>query len=135
MWQPAQPPNPLSPAPKYTVSSVKKLCEISVMVRTVLRNFLMAASLFFLLAAALALGLDAMRLSSHGASCLTPLGEFWTHLDPDSLALVQGALPAQTWDLIGVWVLLQPASAVLGFVGFFLLVLRPIRERRRASFT
>lgn len=105
------------------------------MIRTILRSLLLSLALLCFVAAALALGIDGLRLSAGGPSGLTPLGEFWTKLAPDSLEGARGIIAEEVWDRIGVWLLLQPAVAVLCGVGFFLLILRPTPERRRSIFS
>jgi hypothetical protein len=105
------------------------------MIRTLLRSLLLGLALLCFFAAAFALGLDGLRLSSGAAAGLTPLGEFWGQLDPESLEGARLVISPPIWDRIGVWLLLQPAVAVLCAVGFFLLILRPMPERRRSLFS
>lgn len=105
------------------------------MIRTLLRSLLLALAVLCFFAAAFAMGLDGLRLYSGGATGLIPLGEFWTRLDPESLQLVHEMVTQAIWDTIGLWLLLQPAVAVLLGLGCFLLILRPMRERRRTPFT
>ena len=104
------------------------------MIRTFFRNLTLALALLFFLSAALALGLDALRFSSGTLSGLTPMGEFWSKLDPDSMEFVRGLIAPPVWDHIGVWLMLQPALAVLSFMGFFFLALRPVQTRKSSRF-
>lgn len=104
------------------------------MIRTFFRNLTLALALLFFLSAALALGLDGLRLSSGTLSGLTPMGEFWSKLDPDSMEFVRGLIAPPVWDHIGVWLMLQPALAVLSFMGFFFLALRPVQTRKSSRF-
>lgn len=59
-----------------------------------------------------------------GARKLTAAGELWYRLDPNSLGLTQAVtqryLFPWLWDPIAVWILLQPAAAVLGVLGFLI---------------
>jgi hypothetical protein len=105
------------------------------MIRTFIRSLLLALALLCFVAAAFALGLDGLRLSAGNAGGLTPLGEFWSRLNPESLEKTRSVIALAVWDRIGVWLLLQPAVAVLCAVGCFLLILRPMPERRRTLFS
>jgi hypothetical protein len=62
-----------------------------------------------------------------GARKLTAAGELWYRLHPDSLGLSQAVtqryLFPWLWDPIAVWVLLQPAAAVLGVIGVLIIFL------------
>jgi hypothetical protein len=74
-------------------------------------------------AALAALAIDAWAWIG-GARKLTAAGELWYRLHPDSLGLTQAVtqryLFPWLWDPIAVWILLQPAAAVLGVLGFLL---------------
>ncbi len=105
------------------------------MIRTLIRSLFLGMALLCFIAAAIALGLDAIRLSAGNSIGLIPLGEFWTKLDPHSLEVVRSVIDQAVWEDIGVWLLLQPAAAALGAVGCFFLILRPMKERRRGKFS
>ena len=105
------------------------------MIRTLIRILLLGMALLCFVGAAFALGLDAVRFNSGAGIGFTPLGEFWTKLDPNSLEVVRGVIDQAIWEEIGLWLLLQPAAAALGAVGCFLLILRPMKERRRNKFS
>ncbi len=102
------------------------------MIRTLIRSLLLFLALACFLAASFALGLDGLRLASGGVLALTPMGEFWSALDPESLSATRQLVAPAVWDRVGVWLLMQPAWVVLGFLGFFLLILRPLRDKRRS---
>jgi hypothetical protein len=59
-----------------------------------------------------------------GARKLTAAGELWRRLDPHSLSVTQDVtqryLFPWLWDPFATWVLVQPAAAVLGVLGFLL---------------
>jgi len=88
--------------------------------------------------ALLALGGDGLRWLESGHLAFVALGEFWYRLDPGSLnlaqAIVQRYLWPPLWDPAAITLLTWPAVAVLGGLGFLLLVLfrrRPPQRRRR----
>ena len=59
-----------------------------------------------------------------GARKLTATGALWHRLDEGSLEVAQSVtqryLLPWLWDPIMAWVLLQPAAAVLGVLGFLI---------------
>ena len=66
---------------------------------------------------------------------ITTVGELWFRLDPSSLEVAQPAIQRhvlpELWDPVILFVLLQPAAAVLAVPGLFSLLL--CRRRRRPS--
>ena len=76
-----------------------------------------------MVASLVALGIDAWAWFG-GARRLTLAGELWQHLDAGSLDIAQSVtrryLFPWLWDPIMIWVLKQPAAAVLGTLGFLL---------------
>lgn len=87
--------------------------------------------------ALLAAGGDGLGWLQNGHLALSPLAAFWTRIDPTSLAgfqaLVQNWLPPAAWEPGCTTLLGWPAVAVLGILGFLLLLIfrkRPPRRRR-----
>jgi uncharacterized protein (TIGR03382 family) len=87
--------------------------------------------------ALLAAGGDALGWLQNGHLALSPLGAFWTRIDPTSLAWLQAAirqsLPPAVWDPGCTTLLGWPAVLVLGALGLLLLLMfrrRPPRRRR-----
>jgi hypothetical protein len=82
---------------------------------------------WLILGAALAvLAIDAWAWLG-GARKLTAAGELWYRLDSSSLntsqAITQRYLFPWLWDPVAVWILLQPAAAVLGVLGLLIIFL------------
>jgi len=87
--------------------------------------------------AILAAGGDGLGWLQNGRLALSPLGAFWTRIDPASLAFLQAEiqqwLPAAIWDPGATTLLGWPAVAVLAVLGILLLLIfrRPPPRRRR----
>lgn len=74
-------------------------------------------SLITLAMAIMAATLDAIQSVAASAPVLTPLAVAWTAVSPQSIAFVadttMNRLSPVLWDPIALWVLSQPAAAVL----------------------
>jgi hypothetical protein len=74
-----------------------------------------------------AFALDCWRWITEGRFSPAPLGQLWYDLHPASLGLSQAAIQryvwAALWDPGIVWVLTQPAAAVLAVLGVLFAVL------------
>jgi hypothetical protein len=103
------------------------------MVRFMLR-FL---SLMALVIAVMAGTIDAIQSVSASEPVLTPLAVAWSTASPDTIALVADGimrnLHPYVWDPTAMWVLSQPAFAVLLAVSLFFWVIaykrRPVAGR------
>lgn len=90
-----------------------------------------------LVLALLAAGGDVLRTLETGALVFTPLGEWWTRIDGDSIAgtrLWVERLHPTLWDPPVAWLLRQPAVFAFGLAAIVLLLLfrrPPNRQRPR----
>jgi hypothetical protein len=107
--------------------------RISVMIRLVFRVLAMAT-----LAVAVVLAVvDATRSVLADEIVLTPLGQTWYALSPDTLGLAQAAvqrhLHPAIWDPGAIWVLTMPGFAVTGVLAllFYAIGRRPARPAGR----
>ena len=100
-------------------------------------RFLLRFAGFWLFAAALvAAVIDGAKSIAASQAVLTPLGEAWAQLAPDSLAearrgVEEGLGQPWLWELLAEWMLAAPAWLVLGLIGLILMLLG--RRRRRRS--
>ena len=93
------------------------------MIRLILR----ALSLVALVIAVMAGTIDAIQSVSASEPVLTPLAVAWSTASPDTIALVADGimrnLHPYAWDPAAMWVLSQPAFAVLLAVSLLLWVI------------
>jgi hypothetical protein len=105
------------------------------MVRFVLR-FL---SLITLVIAVMAGTIDAIQSVSASEPVLTPLAVAWSTASPDTIAVVADSimhkLHPYAWDPAAMWVLSQPAFAVLLALALFLWMLAYKRPPIAGRFT
>ena len=103
----------------------------------VIRFVLRAVSLVALVVAIMAGTIDAIQSVAASEPVLTPLAVAWSTASPDTIALVADAimhrLHPYAWDPAAMWVLSQPAFAVLLAVSLFFWAIawkkRPVAGR------
>jgi hypothetical protein len=90
--------------------------------------------LWLLAGAFIALVIDGTRSISAGRLAITQFGMAWDSLHPSSFdamrSWIEAHLPMWVWNPVALFVLLTPLWAVLGVVGFVLVVIGRKRERR-----
>lgn len=105
------------------------------MIRFVLRTI----SLVALVVAVMAGTIDAIQSVSASEPVLTPLAVAWSTASPETIALVADTimhkLHPYVWDPAAMWVLSQPAFAVLLAVSLFFWMLAYRRPSVAGRFT
>lgn len=105
------------------------------MIRFILRTI----SLLALIVAIMAGTIDAIQSVSASEPVLTPLAVAWSTASPDTIALVADSimrnLHPYAWDPAAMWVLSQPAFAVLLAVSLFFWVIAYKRPPVAGRFT
>ena len=103
-----------------------------------IRFVLKAISLFALVVAIMAGTIDAIQSVSASEPVLTPLAVAWSTASPDTIALVADSIMRNfpyAWDPAAMWVLSQPAFAVLLIVSLFFWVIAYRRAPVAGRFT
>jgi CubicO group peptidase (beta-lactamase class C family) len=78
--------------------------------------------------------LDATRSVAMSKLVLTPLGESWSAVSPDTLDQARAAVESRwpfLWDTVAVWLLAMPGVAVFALLAFLLYAVGHRPERRR----
>ncbi len=104
------------------------------MIRFVLRTL----SLFALVVAVMAGAIDAIQSVSASEPVLTPLAVAWSTASPGTIALLADGIMRNfpyAWDPAAIWVLSQPAFAVLLAVSLLLWALAYRRPPVAGRFT
>jgi hypothetical protein len=105
------------------------------MVRFILRT----VSLIALVIAVMAGTIDAIQSVSAAEPVLTPLAVAWSTASPETIAVVADSimrnLHPYAWDPAAMWVLSQPAFAVLLVVSLFFWVIAYKRRPLAGRFT
>ncbi len=105
------------------------------MIRFILRGI----SLLALVVAVMAGTIDAIQSVSASEPVLTPLAVAWSTASPDTIALVADGIMRNfhpyAWDPTAMWVLSQPAFAVLLAVSLFFWVIAYKRKPVAGRFT
>ena len=104
------------------------------MIRFVLRLFSLAA----LAVAVMAGTIDAIQSVAAAEPVLTPLAAAWSAASPSTIALVADTIMNRfypyLWDPVALWVLSQPAFAVLLALAFLFWMLAYRRPRPAGRF-
>ena len=102
------------------------------------RFILKAISLVALVVAVMAGTIDAIQSVSASEPVLTPLAVAWSTASPETIALVADGIMRKfpyAWDPVALWVLSQPAFAVLLGVSLFFWVIAYRRVPVAGRFT
>lgn len=103
-----------------------------------MRFLLRTISLLVLVLAVIAGVIDAIKSVAASRVELTPLGQIWFELSPDTLnlvqALVQRYLHPYIWDPVIQWILLQPTWAVLLVISLLFYMIAWRRPRPAGRF-
>jgi hypothetical protein len=92
-----------------------------------IRFFLRFVGLFILAGGFIAVLYDGTKSIAGNQLVITPFGDVWRQIHPETLAAVQGSMeryaPAWAWDPAFVTLLMAPTALVLTIVGAALMLL------------